>query len=59
MSGKQDKKIRKLYNRDFRHRMDEAISDIHQELGRLVKPAPRFFPKRLWRRLGKIFLNLD
>lgn len=39
MSQKQEKNIRKLYNRDFRHRMDEAIGDIYRALGRLVKPA--------------------
>ncbi len=59
MSQKTEKKIRKLYNKDFKHRMDEAIGDIYKQLGQLVKPAPRGFPKWLWRRLAGIFLNLD
>lgn len=58
MSGKTEKKIRRLYNRDFRNRMDQAIEDVYDQLKKIHRPAPRYFPKKLWARLGRIFLNI-
>jgi hypothetical protein len=58
MSGKQEKKIRQLYKRDFSHRMNEAIGDVYEQIKKIHKPAPRYFPTKLWVRLGRIFLNI-
>jgi hypothetical protein len=58
MSGRQEKKLRRLHRKDFNKKMEDIISDVQKELSMIHKPAPRFFPKRLWRRLGRIFLNI-
>lgn len=58
MSGRQDKKLRQLYRRDFAHRMNDTLEDIQNQMTKIHRPAPRFFPKRLWRGLGRIFLNI-
>jgi hypothetical protein len=58
MSGKTAKKLRQLHRRDFNTKMEGVIGDIQSQMRQIVRPAPRFFPKRLWRRLGKVFLNI-
>lgn len=58
MSGRQEKKIRQLHRRDFNKKMAGVIADVQRELSMIHKPSPRLFPKWLWRRFGRIFLNI-
>jgi len=58
MSGKQEKKLRQLHRRDFKMKFSDLEKDIYKQLSQIHKPAPRLFPKKLWRALGRIFLNI-
>lgn len=58
MSGRQEKKLRQLHRRDFNKRMEGLVKDVEDQMRQIVRPAPRYFPKVLWRRLGRIFLNI-
>ena len=58
MSGKQEKKLRQLHRRKVNRQMNELVDEVKQHVKNIHKPAPRFFPKRLWRWLGRQFLNI-
>ena len=54
MSAKQAKKIRQLYRRDLRTKLDEDLKNFRRETEQLLKPAPRFIPAdiHLWLEWG-------
>jgi hypothetical protein len=58
MSGKQAKKIRQLYRRDVHAEMKKRVDELIPQLKKVIKPAPKYFPKRLWYKLAGVFLNL-
>lgn len=58
MSGKQEKKLRQLHRRDFNKKMESITADLYGQMKKLLKPCPKWFPKWLWYRLGKQFLNI-
>lgn len=63
MSAKQDKKIRQIYRRDLREKMQkeakERMDALIPQLRKSVKKPPRFFPKLLWYKIATYFLNLE
>jgi len=58
MSQKQDKKIRQIYRRDIRAEMKKRVEELIPQVSKVIKPAPKYFPKRLWYKLAGVFLNL-
>ncbi len=65
MSGKQAKKLRRLYKRDLGKQaeaqakeIEERIKKYSEELSVLLKPAPKWIPDFIWVSLQKIFLNI-
>jgi hypothetical protein len=58
MSQRQQKEIRQIYGRDIKTEMQKRVDELVPQVSRVIKPAPRYFPKRLWYKLAGIFLNL-
>lgn len=58
MSGKTEKKLRKLANKKTNREFTELVESVKEQMKNLHKPAPAWFPKRLWRWLGRQFLNI-
>ncbi|HEX9930477.1 MAG TPA: hypothetical protein VGB02_18210 [Pyrinomonadaceae bacterium] len=63
MSAKTEKKIRQLYKRELREKMQkvakERMDALIPQLRKSVKKPPRWFPKMLWYKLAVVFINLD
>lgn len=63
MSQKEDKKIRQIYRRDLKEKMQkeakERMDALIPQLRKAVKKPPRFFPKMLWYKIGTYFINLE
>ena len=65
MSGKNAKKLRQLYRKDFGKQAEAQAKEIEsrmmkytEELDKLLKPAPKFIPEFIWVSLQKVFLNI-
>lgn len=58
MSAKQEKKIRQLYRKDLGKKLEQQIEDYKNEVGSLLKPAPKLIPEFIWVQLQKLFLNI-
>lgn len=65
MSQRQDKKLRKLYRKDVRKRVEQQqevvnqhIQEFKEKLEKLLRPAPFFIPEFIWIQLQKLFLNI-
>ena len=54
MSGRKEKKIRQLYRRDIRSEMQKRVDALIPQVSKLLKPAPRYFPKRLRYKLSAV-----
>jgi len=59
MSQKQEKKIRQIYRREIKAEMNKRVDELIPQVSKVLKHAPRYFPKRLWYKLAGIFLNLE
>lgn len=58
MSSGKDKKIRQLYRRQIQVEAKKQIDELLPKLKQVVKPSPKYFPKRLWDKLAGLFLSL-
>lgn len=59
MSGKQDKKIRKLFRKEYAERARlMADHDINLLNSRIFRPKPKYFPMRLWLWLMSFFIKI-
>lgn len=58
MSQKQDKKLRQIYRRDLGKKLETQVNEFKEELGSLLKPAPKFIPEFIWVKLQQLFLNV-
>lgn len=58
MNGKQAKKLRQLARRQESKRLIEIYDEVQESLKTLVKPAPRWIPRQMWRVMAKVFLNI-
>ena len=58
MNQKQSKKLRQLYRKDLGKKLEEQINQAKEQLGELLKPAPKFIPEFIWVSLQKLFLNI-
>lgn len=58
MSGKTEKKIRQLQRKQVNHKLNELVDSVSEKMRHIHKPAPKWIPKRLWRWLGRQFLNI-
>jgi hypothetical protein len=58
MSGKQAKKLRQLYRRDLGQQVEQQVKQATEQLGNLLKPAPKWIPEFIWVSLQRIFLNI-
>jgi hypothetical protein len=58
MSGKNEKKLRQLARRHENKQLVAMYDEVQKSLKQLVKPAPRWIPRKLWRGLAKVFLNI-
>lgn len=58
MSGKQNKKLRQLSRRQENKQLVELYDEVKATLKKLVKPAPWWIPKKVWRAMSKVFLNI-
>ena len=57
MSGRADKKLRRLYKKDLaKHAEKEAHELATTFFNQVVKPKPLFFPLFLWAFLFKFFI---
>jgi hypothetical protein len=65
MSGKQSKKLRKLYKKDLASKaqkqaeqIDIRIKEYTEKLDTVLKPPPKWIPEFIWVSLQRIFLNI-
>lgn len=69
MNGKQAKKLRQLYKRNLHQEVvkqadkqaeafQERMKKFEEDLGQLLKPAPKWMPEFIWISLQRIFLNV-
>jgi len=65
MSGKQSKKLRKLYRKDLAGKakvqaetIDARIKEYTAKLDTVLKPPPKWIPEFIWVSLQRIFLNV-
>ena len=69
MNGRQAKKLRRLFKRDLHQevvkradqqaeKIQERMKQFEEEIGKILKPAPRWIPAFIWVGLQKIFLNI-
>lgn len=62
MSGKQQKKLRQLFNKTMRSEVREKVKSLYSDLfGECVpvKKKPKYIPNFLWRKLVKLVVNQD
>lgn len=61
MSGKQSKKTRQLYRREFRAEAKELAKDQIGEFlgGRIVRVKPKYLPTWIWLKMAKMVLSED
>jgi hypothetical protein len=57
MNGKQVKKLNRIALKDRKAHLMEAQSYIEQTLGNILKPKPKWCPKRLYLWGARIFLK--
>jgi hypothetical protein len=58
MNGRQAKKLRQLSRRQENKQMMEIMDETRKVLNKIVKPAPRWIPTKVWRGMAKLFLNI-
>jgi len=61
MSGKQDKKIRKIARRGLKEGVRQVVGEFRDDiLGKNpINPRPRWIPKRVWRWMVVKVINQD
>lgn len=58
MNGRQSKKLRQIARRKDDKQMKSFLGVAHGVLDNIVKPAPRWIPTKIWKRVAKVFLNI-
>ena len=69
MNAKQSKKLRQLYRRGLKGEIEkqaeiqaelmrERLRKFEEDVGSLLKPAPKWIPEFIWVSLQRIFLNV-
>jgi len=58
MSGKQDKRMRKLARKQIREEYRERARELAELHSRILKPRPRWFPEWLWIKLLSVFVYI-
>lgn len=62
MSGKQEKKKRRMYRKEVKEHVDKIYGEIDvvkESLKRLIRQKPWWAPKWLWRRIVKYVINIE
>lgn len=58
MSGKTEKKLRQLARRKTNHELDTMLNSLQKQMDNIRKPAPAWIPNKVWKWLGRQFLNI-
>jgi hypothetical protein len=58
MSGKAEKKLRQLARRKTNKELEDLITSIQKQIDDIRKPAPAWIPNKVWRWMGRQFLNI-
>lgn len=58
MSGRQDKKLRQLYRRDFRQEVVKEAQEYAAHFKKRIRQKPWYIPRPLWVRIVRLVIEL-
>ena len=58
MSGRQQKKMRKVIAAGARQLQDQMMATMDEKVRALIKPRPRWLPAPIYRQLVKLIINI-